>query len=143
MHRGEITPTRRRAGLGRYVGRRGAVLLVMAGADAVYGFALISTLGVSEVPNWWPASVGHVGTIAVSTWGIVWLAVALLLIVGSLRRAPDWAQFGAQLGLLSWWAFAALLNWIDNPSPGSWGPAAIYAGLAGLVLITAGWEEPP
>lgn len=124
----------------RWMGRRGAVLLVSACSVIAYGLAMFASASM-EAPSWWPASVHRLFGISVPLWGVVWMAVGVFLLFGVPRRWPDWAQFAAGIALFSWWSFAALIYTINTP--GTWGFGATYAGLALILLVTAGWEEPP
>lgn len=133
----------------RYIGRRGAVLILLACVDIAYGTAMIISRPVTMryAPTWWPASLGVLAGVSVRIWGIVWVVVGLFLITGIFRiwrgfHGARW-QFATEVALKSWWALAAFWHWWKFPSPGGWGPAATYLGVAGLVILVTGWQEPP
>jgi hypothetical protein len=123
------------------IGRRGALLAVVAGVDVAYGTALATTSWTfrAGAPGWWPAALGGMFGVPVQEWGLLWIVVGLFLLTGVPRRMPDWPHFAVAIALWSWWAFAAVVY----GAAGTWGPGAIYAGMVLLVLIAAGWEDPP
>lgn len=125
------------------VGRRGALLATLAGMDFTYGSAMLASYGLppEAEPRWWPASVGVVAGIPVGAWGAIWVGVGLFLLTGIPRKASDRLQFAVAELLKVWWACAALLYWSETHSAGSWGPAAIYGGIAVMVLMCAGWRD--
>lgn len=135
--------------LHRHVGRRGGALALLAAVDVGYGIALYTTRPVTMryTPTWWPASLGVLAGIPVHIWGIVWVCVGLFMATGVPRRwrgqhGGRW-QFAADVALKSWWALASVLHWWKYGAPGAWAPAVTYAGFAALVLLIAGWREPP
>jgi len=123
------------------LGRRGVLLLTLATMDFAYGVALFVT--PPAVAHWWPASAGELYGIPTYTWGILWMGVGVFMLFGLDRNWPDWPQFSAATALFAWWGFTAFVYSTTQPSPGTWGIGATYTGLALIVLVAAGWEEPP
>jgi hypothetical protein len=126
------------------IGRRGAMLVVLSVIDIVYGLAMFLTdLVFYAEPQWWPASIYSMFGLSVGIWGVVWMVVGAFLLTGIPKHIPDSIHFGAAVALWVWWAFAAMVYYFTTFSPGTWGPAAVYAGFSLLILIAAGWEDPP
>jgi len=124
-----------------WVGRRGAMLALAAAVDIIYGAALATT--PADTAIWWPAASHELFRFPVPAWGLVWIAIGVVLLTGIPRRIPDGFHFGLAVALWSWWSVASVLDWVTTDSPGLWGLCAIYAGLALGLLVAAGWEDPP
>lgn len=128
----------------KLIGRRGSMLLVLGSIDIVYGIALLEQAWYPPgTAFWWPSSLSQLYGLPIYIWGVVWVGVGLFLFTGIPRSLPDWPQFTAAVAIKVWWAFTAILASSYDISTGSWGPGAIYTGFALIVLISAGWEDPP
>ena len=123
------------------VGRRGVLLLTIAAVDFSYGTALFVT--PPAMAHWWPASAGMLYGIPTYLWGVIWMGIGVFMLFGLDRNWPDWPQFGLASALFAWWGFTAIVYSITTGGVGTWGPGASYVGLALIVLVAAGWEEPP
>lgn len=113
------------------IGRRGIALLTLAVVDVSYGGALLAgytpaTLATELAPG--------------STWGTIWIVVGLLLITGAVTPVDAFAFALATLLKFSW-AVLIFVDLVEHHSPGGWGPAMPWLGLAGLVILIASWSE--
>ena len=122
----------------RRIGRRGAVLLVLAFVDFVVGWSYVApTDDVLRAPNtlwreqWAPAGV----------WGALWFGVGLLCLIAAFTR-QDMIGYTAAVGLKLLWATMEATGWIAGQIPLGYRPAIIWAGFAVLIMIVAGLREP-
>lgn len=114
------------------IGRRGLVLLILAIEFGVYGVAMIAA---QPSAGWWPVLQGFVMGVPVKTWGAIWVAFAIFLLLG-IPLDQDRAQFAAAAGLTSLWAMAAV-----SYRAALWGPIAIYAGHTLIILVNSSWPD--
>ena len=130
------------------LGRRVVLLLLLGVINVVYGSALLVANNAGyrnrwwTTARWWPAAQGELLSIDIAWWGIIWICVGALLMTGVFSR-HDRHLFAVQMLLTSVWAFGSLYWAFTTASPGLWGQAASYAGMSGIVLLAAGWAEPP
>lgn len=128
--------------------RRATLLLLLGATDVIYGTALLAANAAGftnrwwTTARWWPAAQGELLSIDILWWGIVWIGVGLMLMTGIAVRT-DKHLFAAEMLLKSIWGLGALYWAFTTSSPGLWGPAATYVGLSALILLAAGWTEPP
>lgn len=113
------------------VGRRGTVLLILAAIDVGYGLALLA--------GYTPAT-DATSIAPAATWGTIWFVAAVLLGLGAFSLA-DRLGYAAAALLKFGWAALIIIGPADG-TPGRWGPAMPWLGLAGLIILTAGWPEP-
>jgi peptidoglycan/LPS O-acetylase OafA/YrhL len=125
------------------IGRRGALLLVVALAYIAYGIAMALSYwdNSNSPPKWWPVTTPELFGISIPIWGVIWIVVGLFILSGIYPRWPDWPQFTAAIALSVWWGFSALVYFLTVYSPGVWGIGATYIGFALTILIACGWEE--
>lgn len=125
--------------------RRGAVLCLLGAVDIGYGAALLGSL--HHQSKWWPAYAEYFNGIPTTWWGYVWIVVGLFLLTGVFLKR-DAYHYAADVLLKGFWAASAIEqftvaanNGEDIYNPAGWGPACIYIGYAGMVLICSGWKE--
>ena len=128
------------AGAAHRIGRRGAVLALLGGIAALYGYALI------QQPI--PSRVGlelllHV--MPMTGWAATLIAAGCLAIVCALvRQGRDWPGYVALVVVWTPWSLSFLTSWWplgDNPR--GWISAAIFGALALIPAVAVGWPEPP
>lgn len=124
--------------LDRRIGFRGTFLGFFAFLDYVYGASLL--LPPPELArNPAIVFVGHV--LPLPVWGLLWLAVAVVLTVGMFARHDRWA-FAAATGLKMLWGTIYLFGWLVFRLERGWVSAAIWLVLAAVMLRISGWPEP-
>lgn len=120
------------------IGRRGAILLILAVIDVSYGLSLIGpaseTLGLAAT-RWRE----HYAPLWV--WGLGWLVIAVILIVSAFLR-NDRFGYAAAIGWKIAWSATTLASWIIGGVDRGWVSSIIWAVVAGMVLVIAGWPEP-
>ena len=123
----------------RRIGRRGGVLLILALLDVGIGWSFIdptpeqraaqSAVWREEiVPGGWP-------------WGVLWLAVAAVLLVAAFRK-NDAFGFMTAVGLKLLWAMLEFTGWISGAIDQGYRPSLIWLGYALLIFWVAGLREP-
>jgi hypothetical protein len=119
------------------IGRRGAVLIVLAIVDVAYGSAITYARTVQGSDAvWWPASQDTLLFLPTEGWGWVWVIVGALLLTGVWHRSDRW-QYSLASGLKACWACAAF----TSPVQGLWGVVSLYIGFAVVIFIVSGWPE--
>lgn len=120
------------------IGRRGAILLILAVIDVAYGMSLIGpaseTLGSA-------ATVWRQHYAPLWVWGAGWLVIAAILIVSAFLR-NDRFGYAAAIGWKIAWSVSTLASWIVGGVPRGWVSSIIWAVVAGMVMVIAGWPEP-
>ena len=72
-------------------------------------------------------------------WGIIWLAVAAILLTGVLAREDRW-QFTVAVLLKTAWAMEWFrLSWLGIPY--QWTRGCYFLAMALIVLLIASWPE--
>lgn len=121
-----------------HVGRRGAILLILAIVDVAYGSSLIGpssdSLGSAAI-----AWRQHFAPLWV--WGGVWLVVAAILIVSAFLRNDAIGYFAA-IGLKISWSLTTLASWVFGGVERGWLSAIVWMVVAAMVWVIAGWPEP-
>jgi hypothetical protein len=126
------------------VGRRGTVLLALGAIFVLYG---VSVLTAPTSPFGGFAPFG----LAVSPWGWLWIGCGALALTAAPRRGhPRWEAAGYN-GLLlppALWSLLHLGSWLahlagDPGNPRGWVAATVWGALIVIVLVVAGWPEPP
>jgi|1185.fasta_scaffold220807_2 hypothetical protein len=124
-------------GVGRRIGRRGAILLILAVVDVAYGLSLMAPP---------PDSVGSAATVwrqhyaPLWVWGTGWLVIAAILIVSAFLR-DDRFGYAAAIGWKIVWALTTLTSWIIGGVPRGWVQSIIWAVFAGMIVVDAGRPE--
>ena len=118
------------------IGRRGAALITFAVLDVVYGLRL-STANPSAQPfyNWLD------GPIPLWPWAVLWFAVAVLCILGSVQGC-DRTAYTAAIGIKVLWCCLYLSGWALGAVPEGCVSAAVWRAFAACVWLIAGWPEP-
>lgn len=117
------------------VGPRGLALLFFANTDLIYGWSLLSpSAQASRSPGFdWVASV-----MPLKYWGILWMAVGAILLVGVFLRDDSVAWASAVL-LKVLWGGLWLAGWLVGAVDRGYASAAIWLPAAGLVAVLAVW----
>ncbi|MGH3303259.1 MAG: hypothetical protein ACRDOK_16575 [Streptosporangiaceae bacterium] len=118
-----------------HVGRRGAFLLFLGLLDFVYAWAL----RLEDTPQQVIKPDFFLPWQALAIW---WLATGVIATIGAFSQKDVWAFFFAAL-LKGSWASASLALWLRGEQPDGWLPAAVWATLAGTILVVASWPETP
>ncbi|MFL6109949.1 MAG: hypothetical protein ACJ786_01130 [Catenulispora sp.] len=120
------------------IGRRGAILLILAVIDVSYGLSLIGppreTLSMA-VMRWRE----HYAPLW--AWGIGWLVIAAILIVSAFLR-NDRFGYAAAIGWKIAWSLTTLASWIVGGVDRGWVSSIIWAVVAGMIVVIGGWPEP-
>lgn len=138
-----MTPTTvawlRRAG--RYIGRRGAALMVFAWADLAIAYGLLD-------PGQRPTGRGAVSYVAIRdvlpfwVWGLLWLAAAVACFAAVAARPLQAAGFAATALIMILWAAGFAVAAIGYHAPRAWVGAVTWAVIAAFVFLVGGWPEP-
>jgi hypothetical protein len=122
----------------RRIGRRGAALMFFAVLDLLYGWWLLDPLEstVRAAGYRWLASV-----LPLSAWGLIWLLVGVLCLVGTVVHEDSMAWVAA-MAIKVMWGTLWILGWWLADVPRGWAQAGFWLPLAALVALLAGWAEP-
>lgn len=124
----------------RVLGRRGTALVVFGTLDLAVAWSLLSppdriaahaTPGYRALVLWMP----------LTAWAALWGAVGVLCLVQAFMRKDLWG-FGAAIGVKLMWTSGMVSAWVLYREPRVWLSAIVWAGLAVLVSVIAGWPEP-
>jgi hypothetical protein len=117
----------------RRIGPRGAVLLCFAWVDVVFGIGLIrADRAVKANPVYaFPEQVAPL-----TAWGVLWLAVAAVLIVNAYRLR-DAAGYTCAIGIKVLWGVMMLGGWISGDIPRGYVSMSIWLSIAGVVAVCA------
>jgi hypothetical protein len=132
-------PTEGRAPAPMYrIGRRGAILLILSVIDIAYGLSLIGpaseTLGLA-------ATIWREHYAPLWVWGVGWLVIAAILIVSAFLR-NDRFGYAAAIGWKIAWSLTSLASWIVGGVERGWVSSIVWAVVAGMIVVIAGWPEP-
>src|SRR4051812_40271372 len=125
-------------GVGRRIGRRGAILLILAIVDVAYGLSLMAPP---------PDSIGEAATVwrqhyaPLWVWGMGWLVIAVILIVSAFLR-DDRLGYAAAIGWKIAWSVSTLASWVIGGVPRGWVSSIIWGVVAGMIVVIGGWPEP-
>lgn len=122
----------------RRIGRRGAVLLILAAVDVGVGWSYIAPTDEARraqnamwreefAPSW--------------VWGALWLVVAVCCLYAAFAKR-DGIGFIPAVTLKLVWATLELTGWISGAINQGYRPALIWLGFALLILVVAGLREP-
>lgn len=118
------------------VGRRGAALLCFALTDVIYGMSLISANGMQQNATVkWFSTLGPLWL-----WFSLWISVAVVCAIAAFSNQRDLYGFISAIGIKVWWSLMCLVGWIAGEM--TLGAVGVWAGLAVLVALIAGWPEP-
>lgn len=122
---------------------RAAFLLLIGVMQILYGLGLLAASGHhAGALHWWPGAVNQVADLPLRAWGIIWVAVGVVLTVTFWCHRDRW-QFVLAAVLNATWACLAVQRWLVTREPGAWAPAAIYTTIAVAVLLICIWPDPP
>jgi hypothetical protein len=120
------------------IGRRGAILLILAVIDIAYGMSLVGpaseTLGLA-------ATIWREHYAPLWVWGVGWLVIAAILIVSAFLR-NDRFGYAAAIGWKIAWSLTTLASWIVGGVERGWVSSIVWAVVAGMIVVIAGWPEP-
>jgi hypothetical protein len=120
------------------IGRRGAILLILAVVDIAVGLSMIGptseTAGLAAT-RWRE----HYAPLWV--WGVGWLVIAAILIVSAFLR-NDRFGYAAAIGWKIAWSATTLASWIIGGVDRGWVSSIIWAVVAGMIVVIGGWPEP-
>lgn len=123
----------------RRVGRRGAVLLILAFVDFGVGWSYI--LPTDETLRM-QSNLFRAQIMPLWAWGVVWVAVGIACFVGAFRRYDDGVGFIPAVGLKLGWATLEFIGWRAREIDSGYRPALIWIGFALLVFAVSGLREP-
>lgn len=127
------------------IGRRGAVLLVLAIVFGLYGTLLLIRDAAIEPPR----TIAVLLAIApMRVWGVAWVGAAFLALVQALLgrlRVAAWA-FASLTFMSGIWAAGYLAGWVimEPPrDPRGWLLGVLWLCVFALSIILSGWREAP
>jgi hypothetical protein len=122
------------------VGHRGALLILLGGIALLYGISLITT---PPLPH--PLGLHLLlGVMGLHGWGGTLAAAGVVAILCSpLKQGRDWPGFAVLVLVWLPWSLSFLVSWWPaHENPRGWVSALVFAALAGVPAVGAGWEEP-
>lgn len=129
--------------LGERIGRRGASLLTLGVIWGLFGLSMISAPAA-------PAGVSLYELIPQQVFAVLWIASSLVAIVSAGFTTPGhdaWGFIALIVPLLIrvasfTWAWVMFLVGHGGSERG-WITAVVWSALIGLIVVIAGWAEPP
>ncbi len=122
----------------RGIGRRGAVLLILAAVDFSIGWSYIDPV---------PETLNQQGVIwrehfaPVWVWGWLWVGVGLVCLLAAVTRRPA-AGFTAAVALKLLWGSMELTGWVAHQIHQGYRPTVVWLLVAALIFAIAGLREP-
>jgi hypothetical protein len=120
------------------LGYRGAILLILAVIDIIYGSFLINP---TEEQQRSTQFIWRDHIMSTQWWGAVWYGVAAVLIVSAFLR-QDRVGYAVAIMLKVGWAFIAAIAGVCGHAQGAWQTVAIFGGFAALTITESGRSEP-
>ena len=121
------------------IGRRGAVLALLGGIAALYGYALVlqpvpTTIGLELLLHVMP----------MTGWAALLITAGCLAIgCAPVRQGRDWPGFAGLVLVWTPWSLSFLVSWWPlEHNPRGWISAAVFGALALIPLAVVGWPEP-
>lgn len=136
----------RMIGLRDRVGRRGGYLLIKSVVYLIHGWVYLT---IPATPPLRAALRMPLEVAPLAVWGAVWLAAGLAAAAAAFARDPGHDRWGflALIAVGSFWAvsylWASIGGWSVTAFARGLLGAAFYAAIAGVVIVVAGWPEPP
>ena len=122
----------------RRVGRRGAVLLILAAVDVGVGLSFVYPTAETVASQSW---VWRETFAPSAAWGLLWIAVGCCCFVAAFLH-NDLVGFVAAVTLKVLWSGLELTGWLAGQITQGYRPALIWAGYALLIFAVAGLYEP-
>jgi hypothetical protein len=117
------------SGLRKRLGFRGTFLFLLGLFDVFYGWYLLAG-GRLQFPPFIPERA----------WGLVWLAVAAVLVAGAFAER-DWWAYGLGTTLKVAWAMEFFrIEYVHGGM--QWTRAAYFLALGLIVVLVSRWPEP-
>jgi hypothetical protein len=122
----------------RRIGRRGAVLLILAAVDVGVGWSFIDpTDEARKAQN----ALWREQFMPSSMWGALWIGVAVLCLTAAFSR-QDSIGFIPAVTLKMVWATVEFTGWWSGAIDQGYRPGLIWLGFALLIFVVAGLREP-
>lgn len=119
--------------------RRGGFLLAAGILEVTYGYGLLPRSNVPETTLRNLSSAFRI--MGPRSWGIVWLVVGGLVVLGSMAKFDRWF-FTLGSALLTAWSLFFAGAWLSGDGIGRpWLSFVIFGSAAAMVTITAGWDD--
>ena len=119
--------------LASHVGRRGAFLGFLALLDFAYGFSLLMVSAPQRTFDLvlpWRA------------WAVIWITVGVSCLTGVFMRF-DRIQY-TLASVIKWaWALLYIDLQLTQHVPRAWVSAIVWVAFGLIVMLVAGWPEPP
>lgn len=120
------------------IGYRGAVLLILAVVDLIYGGFLTSPpaeqLATSQFR--WRDCI-----LPTQAWGIIWVTVGVVLLASAFLQ-QDRVGYSLAIGIKVGWAVLAACSALSGQVHGAWVSVAVWGAFAVLTMIEASRPEP-
>lgn len=87
-----------------------------------------------------------VALLPLHVWGVLFCAAGALGVLGALIQKMEPVAFSANSGLMITWSMIYLLASLTMGSASAGaaiGNAALFAGVAALMMVVSGWAETP
>lgn len=127
------------------IGRRGAYLLVKSVMFAVHGILFITLPLTSSLRS---TLTLPLAIAPLPFWGCVWFTAGLVAGFSAFQPSPAKDRWGflVLITVASFWAVSYTWSAIAGFNAGAFGRgligAALYASLAGVIVVVSGWNEP-
>lgn len=119
------------------LGSRGAVLLVLAAIDVLFGAVLVYP-PVEQLHS--SAYLWRDHIMPTQVWGMIWIAVGVIVGANAFVR-QDRVGYGFAIAIKIAWAFLALISAISGAVPGAWASVIVWGLAAVWVIIDSGRSE--
>jgi hypothetical protein len=119
------------------VGRRGAVLLFLAGLDVVISISLFKP--AYPVPD----TTSYVASLApLRAWAVLWACCAVVCATNAFLRV-DRVGFAAAMAVKVLWGLTIAGGAVTGHIPRGLFSASVWLTFAALVWVLSTWPEPP
>lgn len=120
------------------LGFRGAVLLILAIVDMLYGWSLLH-----PAPEQLRTSAYEFRSHLLPTeaFGAIWITVGVVLVMQSLVQ-NDRVGYTLAITIKMVWAFIALASFATGKVQQGWVSCAIWLAVAAMAMVISGWPEP-
>lgn len=119
------------------LGRRGASLLILGALFTLYGLNLLNETTPSRLLQ------VLVDPLPLAFWGWAWIVAGVTAGVQAFTCSREAVWSFTSLAVVSWlWAAGFIAAWVRHDVPNGHIGTLLFASLAALIIVIAGWPEP-
>lgn len=120
------------------LGFRGAVLLILATVDLLYGWSLLHPTAEQLRTS---AFEFRSHLLPTEAFGVMWMTVGVVLIFQALAD-NDRVGYTIAITIKVVWAFIAFASFVTGKVQQGWVSCAIWMAVAAMAMVISGWPEP-